>query len=199
MLSLVITAHSDDQAENRDADTINSYSSESNYDVANVQTYGTDNRNLLVRFNNVTVSSSVTDATLRLYCTQVPGNTTNYVVYADVGANRQAVWSTSSRYETGFTVSTATGTFSSTALTAGQWLEVDVTAVVNECIALGGWASGDTIRMAVVASSGASGDPARFAQYWYTATPDNDFAPELIITAGGASSTILPFLNSYCG
>ena len=196
MLSLVITAAGDDSEENRDTDTLAGYSSESNYDWADVQTYPSDNRNMLVRFNNVTVSASVTDATLRLYCLQTPGNSTNYAVYADVGANRQAAWSTSSRYEAGFTTSTASGSFSQADLTASAWLEVDVTSVVNECIALGGWNSGDTIRMAVVALGSASGDPARFAQYWYTATPDNDFAPELIITAGGGGS-ILPLLNSY--
>ena len=187
MLTVAITAAGDDSREDRNADTLNGYTSESNYDYSNVQTdSGGDNNNLLVRFNNITVAASVSSATLRLYCTQTPGNATSYAVYADVGANRQAAWSNSSRYETGFTTSTATGSFSQADLTASAWVEVDVTSVVNECIALGGWSSGDTIRMAVVALGSVSGDPARFAQYWYTATPDHDFAPELIITAGSS-------------
>lgn len=184
MLSLKITAHADDQLENATANTISSYSSESDYDYANVELYGGAETYSLFRFNGVTVSASVTNAVLRLYCLLVE-NERNYNVYADVGANRQAAWSTSSRYETGFTPSTATTSFSTSDLTTSAWNDLDVTDVVNECIALGGWSSGDTIRFAIAAAASASGNRIRFANYWYTGTPDHAYAPQLIITAGG--------------
>ncbi len=113
-----------------------------------------DHKYGVLRFTNVTVPSGATinSADLRFYITSSSGSTDSVnsviTVYADVSANRQAAFSDSSHPpSSNWTNSTAST--QENGLTTTGYHTVDVSSIIEELIALGGWASGDDIRFSL--------------------------------------------------
>ena len=124
-----------------------------------------------LRFLNATIPAGATinsaTLTLQRYAASVSVNATTSVitVYADVGGSRTAALDSSHNPGTSWTNSTANT--QQTGVSADP-LAIDVAAIIQELVNLGGWASGDNIclKLDPVANSGDT--------YWITYWVDYD-------------------------
>ncbi len=124
-----------------------------------------------LRFQNVaipagaTINSATLTLTARFASVSINATTSIVTIYADVGSNRSAALDSAHNPGTGWTNSTAN---KQQAGLATSPLAVDVAAIVQELVNLGGWASGDNIclKLDPVANSGDT--------YWITYWVDYD-------------------------
>lgn len=196
--------YKDDASEFELADSLNyGYNTTYGGDVVEVGLYtGIQVANGLFRFLSVDVSAAVTSAALGMYTTRLSGNVnTTYSIYGDLGsssATRQAAWSTSSRYETGFSPTTAHADFVRGDLTLNAFAEIDITDVVNEIIAsgAGGWATGQNMRFALIPTFSASGDTMRIAGTYRAASQAQSAYLE-IVQGGGGGGVSIPVVHHY--
>lgn len=195
MVTFNLGVYQDDAQENETGNSIADYSYTTSYDVAGVDNYSLSIYNMLLRFPNVTIPSgaTITDAHFVLQCLALPGGTPyNIDVYADIGATRQDAWSSTSRYETGFTPSTATDATSTSTLSVAAGQQIDCTTALQDLIdnANGGWSSGDAARFALTCDT-AYREGVRFAMFNHNTGAD----PQLVVTyttggGGGGSKTL---------
>lgn len=121
-----------------------------------------------VRFVNITIpqGATITDAELNVYNTSDENSGTSAGTVSAWDVDNAGQYS-GANIPSSVTKTTATAVF--TPLQGAGWVTVDVTSIVGEVIARGGWSSGNAINFAIVETV-ASGNWASFEDYSHAST-----------------------------
>ena len=143
-----------------------------------------------LRFPSFNESGSVGSATLELNITGGSG-TGVATIYGD-DVDDAAAWGSSDK-PSGITQTTATAAFSRSSGATGSYT-IDVTDIVNEILARGGWSSGNAIRFGIIGSGSGSNEA-----YW-EGINDGGSAPPKLTTTPAATPTRfggVPFMGAH--
>lgn len=113
-----------------------------------------------LRFPNVTIDAGVTISacTIRVYCPVSTNDEPNHTIYGDASTNA-AVFTTGSNNISARTPTSASTTWSSTNLgAAGFFTTPDLSAILQEIIDTGGWASGNAVAFVIQGSADGTRD-----------------------------------------
>lgn len=140
------------------------------------------------RFNNVTVAqgTTLTSATFRLYITA--GSVVGHYVYGELHTDAPAFAATGSNIS-GRTKTTAVATIGGTP-SIGSYLDIDLTAVVQEIINQGGWVSGNDLVLIVDAYTPSITSSSAITVQGYDGSSTNAAKLDIVFSSGGTPVSV---------
>jgi len=199
-INLTISDNSDPQANDGEENVSGGTWDEKSYgvqahvfDVTDVSAGARQNGG--VRFEGITIDAADTiDSATLGFTVAVLNGSFDVDISLDSAAANAPIWSNSSRPSSGFTASTNSPISKTISATGAQ--TVDVTSLIQDAIAISGWASGNAVRFGIFAPTTGS---YRYCQIDDWESDDNSTVATLDITytAAGGGGTILLHLMSY--